>query len=119
MWIEQSADAEVERRFVHARHRKPGEHDFVATIGGDPVGVCSLSIGDRIADLGGMLTRESWRSRGIQAACIAHRLTVAVEMGCDLAVTSATPGTSSARNIERAGFEAIYTSAGLLLEMRP
>ena len=113
MWAEQSRDADVERRFARARHAKSGEHDFVAAIDGGPVAVCSLSIGDGFADLGGMLTREPWRGRGIQAACIAHRLAFAARSGCDLAVTSATPGTASARNIERAGFQAIYTSVGL------
>jgi hypothetical protein len=34
---------------------------------GAEVAVCSLSIGDGFADLGGMLTREPWRGRGIQA----------------------------------------------------
>jgi GNAT superfamily N-acetyltransferase len=114
IWVEQSRDADVERRFVRARHAKPGEHDFVAAINGDPVAACSVSIGDGVADLGGMMTRASWRGRGVQAACIAYRLAFAARSGCDLAVTSATPGTSSARNIERAGFQAIYTSVGLL-----
>lgn len=119
MWVEQSRDAAVERRFVRARHAKPGEHDFIAAIDGEPVAACSVSIGERVADLGGMMTREPWRGRGVQAACIAHRLVFAARSGCDLAVTSATPGTASARNIERAGFQAIYTSVGLLREMRP
>jgi GNAT superfamily N-acetyltransferase len=119
IWIEQSADPDTERRFTRARHAKPGEHDFIVSIEDVPVAVCSVSMHDGLADLGGMMTRPPWRGRGVQAACIAHRLVFAARSGCDLVVTSAPPGTASARNIERARFQAIYTSAGLLREMRP
>ncbi len=119
VWIEHSDDADRERRFTQARHAKPGEHDFVVSMDGVPVAVCSLSIHDGLADLGGMLTRAEYRGRGLQAACLDRRLTFAGESGCELALAGATPGTSSARNIERAGFEALYTSVALVRPRRP
>jgi GNAT superfamily N-acetyltransferase len=119
LWIEQSDDADGERRFTRARNAKPGEHDFVVSLDGAPVAVCSLSIHDGLADLGGMLTCTEYRNRGIQAACLDHRLAYAAESGCDPTTAGATPGTSSARNIERAGFEALYTSAALRRSLRP
>lgn len=118
-WIEHSDDADRERRFTQARHAKPGEHDFVVSMDGVPVAVCSLSIHDGLADLGGMLTRAEYRGRGLQAASLAYRLAFAAESGCELALAGATPGTSSARNIERAGFQALYTSVALVRPMRP
>jgi GNAT superfamily N-acetyltransferase len=119
LWIEQSDDADRERRFTRSRNAKPGEHDFIVSMDGATVAVCSLSIHDGLADLGGMLTRAEYRNRGIQAACLDHRLAYAAESGCELATAGATPGTASARNIERAGFEALYTSAALRKAMRP
>jgi hypothetical protein len=50
----------------------------------------------------------------VQQACIAHRIAFARDAGCDLLLTSATPGGTSARNLERAGFGCVYTSAGLV-----
>lgn len=113
VWGDQSVDRDVDRRFVRARHRAEGEHAFLAFSGPDLVAVCSLAMLDRVADLGGMLTRPEDRGRGVQAACIAHRLAIARDAGCDFAVTSAVPGGTSARNLERAGFECLYTSVRL------
>jgi GNAT superfamily N-acetyltransferase len=117
IWIAQSSDPDTERRFTRARHAKPGECDFVVSVDGLPAAVCSVSIHDGLADLGGMFTRTEYRGRGLQAACLAHRMAFAAESGCDLALAGATPGTASARNIERAGFEALYTSVALVREM--
>ena len=117
-WIERSPDADRERRFTRARNAKPGEHDFVVSMEDVPVAVCSLSMHADLADLGGMLTRAEYRGRGIQAACLDFRLAFAAESGCELALAGATPGTSSARNIERAGFQPLYTSVALRKAMR-
>jgi GNAT superfamily N-acetyltransferase len=114
VWITQSRDAAVERRFVSARYHAEGEHAYLVLHGDEVVAVCSLAVLDGVADLGGMLTLPAARGRGIQAACIAHRLAIAHDLGCDLAVTSAVPGGSSPRNLERAGFECLYTGVGLV-----
>jgi GNAT superfamily N-acetyltransferase len=113
-WVENSIEGpDIVQWFARARHRKPGEHDFIASLGSDVVAVCSMTISDQLADLGGMTTRQEFRRQGVQAACLAYRLKVARQAGCDLAVTSADPGGESARNIERAGFRCLYTSVGL------
>jgi GNAT superfamily N-acetyltransferase len=82
--------------------------------GGEVVAVCSIAILGGVADLGGMLTLPAARGHGIQAACITRRLSIARDLGCDLAITSAVPGGPSARNLERAGFECLYTGVGLV-----
>jgi hypothetical protein len=73
VWIEHSDDADRERRFTEARHAKPGEHDFVVSLDSLPAAVCSLSIHDGLADLGGMLTRAEYRSRRIRMRARARR----------------------------------------------
>ncbi|MDP9333023.1 MAG: GNAT family N-acetyltransferase [Actinomycetota bacterium] len=113
-WVQNSVEGPgIVQSFARARHRKPGEHDFIVTSGSEVVAVCSMTISGELADLGGMTTRPTFRRQGVQAACLAHRLSVARQAGCDLAVTSADPGGESARNIERAGFRCLYTSVGL------
>jgi len=96
-----------------ARHTKPDEHDFIASVDGAPAAICSVVLADRIADLGGMGTLPAARQQGVQQACIHHRLRLGAAAGCDLAVTSAVPGGPSARNLERAGFSCLYTSVRL------
>jgi GNAT superfamily N-acetyltransferase len=59
----------------------------------------------------GAATRAEVRGRGIQTAFLQERLKVAQAAGCDLAVTLTMPGTSSQRNVERAGFRVAYTKA--------
>jgi GNAT superfamily N-acetyltransferase len=113
-WVQNSVEGpDTVQRFARARHRKPGELDFIVTSGSEVVAVCSMTISDQLADLGGMTTGPAFRRQGVQAACLSHRLRVARQAGCDLAVTSADPGGESARNIERAGFRCLYTSVGL------
>lgn len=113
VWLHAGADAVVSR-FIRAVHHTPGERAFVAAVDGAPAAVCSVHIGGGLADLGGMTTLPAYRYRRVQRACIAGRIDVAREAGCDLVVTSATPGGESARNIERAGFVCLYTSVGLV-----
>ncbi len=52
-----------------------------------------------------------YRRRGIQSSLIAARLAQAIAAGCKLAVASTSPGSSSQRNYERAGFRVAYTKA--------
>jgi GNAT superfamily N-acetyltransferase len=72
---------------------------------GRPVGCASTTVTDRIATLGGMSTLPSERGRGVQAALIAHRLRRAVELGCEVATSSAAPDSGSERNLIRHGFD--------------
>ena len=51
--------------------------------------------------------------RGVQAALIAHRLRMAAEAGCDLAVSSTVPANASERNLARAGFRPLYETVTL------
>jgi GNAT superfamily N-acetyltransferase len=105
---------DIGNRFLAARHHMAGEHDWVVRLDDDPVAVCSLLITAGTAELGGMGVLPTARARGVQRACLAHRIAIARDAGCDLLLTTATPGGSSARNIERAGFRCLYTQVGLV-----
>ncbi|HEY1739461.1 MAG TPA: hypothetical protein VGI86_12155 [Acidimicrobiia bacterium] len=100
-------------RALEARNSLPGAHDFLARRDGVTVGVCSLIVHDGVATFGGMGVFPDQRARGVQADCVAFRLALARDLGADLALVTAPPGSASARNVERAGFVPRYTSACL------
>jgi GNAT superfamily N-acetyltransferase len=88
----------------------------------NPLCLAALVDGRMIAGAGGMLVPEhrmaaffgaatlaQYRGRGLQMAFMQERLRIAQQAGCDLAVTLTMPGTTSQRNVERAGFRVAYT----------
>ena len=75
---------------------------------GQPAGTGALKIEGDLAWLSGDTTLPEFRCRGIQQAIQRHRLHLAREAGCALAVTEAAPGSGSQRNMERLGFQVVY-----------
>ena len=76
-----------------------------------------MRIDDGVAQLGGAATRPVHRRRGVQTALIAARLAEAARQGCDLAVVTTQPGSKSQQNVQRFGFEMMYTRAVLVREV--
>jgi GNAT superfamily N-acetyltransferase len=87
-----------------------------------PLSLAAFVDGRMVATAGGVIVREQrmagffgaatlpeFRRRGIQQAFMRARLRIAQQAGCDLAVTLTMPGTTSQRNVERAGFRTAYT----------
>jgi GNAT superfamily N-acetyltransferase len=81
---------------------------------GEPAGTGSLVIDGGVGWLSGDSTLPEYRGRGIQQAVQAHRLRLAYDAGCDLAVSEAAPGGVSQRNMERLGFHVAYTYVELV-----
>ena len=81
----------------------------MARADGEPAGTGSLVIEDGVGWLSGDATLTGFRRRGIQQEIQRHRLRLAREAGCELAVTEAVPGGPSQRNMERLGFRLAYT----------
>ena len=54
------------------------------------------------------------RRRGVQSALLVSRLTDAARRGCDIAVVTTQPGSKSQQNVQRQGFELLYTRAILV-----
>jgi GNAT superfamily N-acetyltransferase len=78
-------------------------------VGGRPVGTGALVIDGGVGWLSGDSTLPEYRGRGIQQAIQHHRLRLARDAGCTLAVTESAPGSGSQRNMERLGFRLVYT----------
>jgi GNAT superfamily N-acetyltransferase len=74
----------------------------------------SLYLHDGVALLCGAATLPAHRRRGVQAALLQARLAHARAMGCELAVVTTQPGSKSQQNVQRAGFELIYSRAILV-----
>lgn len=97
---------------------------LLASLDGEPVGASSVLVhdrpgGSRVASLGGTTTLGPHRRRGVQLALLRHRLGLAAGAGCDLAVVTADPGSSSGRNARRAGFALAYTNVRVRLGAVP
>jgi hypothetical protein len=90
--------------FIAAEHRVALVRRFLLLAGGEPVAAAAMSIHDGVAVLGGASTLVAHRGCGAQARLIRHRLGVAADAGCSLAVATAVPGSGSAANLRRAGF---------------
>jgi GNAT superfamily N-acetyltransferase len=86
---------------------------LVAVIDQTPVGAASVMVLGSTAVLGGASTLPAFRRRGVQRRLIEARLAVAERSGCELAIVTADPGSSSGRNAERTGFQLICNHIGM------
>jgi GNAT superfamily N-acetyltransferase len=86
---------------------------LVAMIEGTPVGAASVMILGSTAVLGGATTLPPFRRRGVQRTLIEARLALAARAGCELAIVTADPGSSSGRNAERTGFQLTCNHVGM------
>lgn len=91
----------------------PGARCFLATVDGEPAGGGALFVADGVALLYAASTRPTYRKRGVQTALLSARIQAAAG-GCDLVSVTTTPGSGSARNVERAGFTPTYTWLSVL-----
>ena len=96
---------------VEARHPLPGWRLYVAAIDGAPAAFAALFLSGGVGSLAGAATAPRFRGRGCQSALIRRRIADAAAEGCDLIAGQAAPGSSSQRNMERAGLRVAYTKA--------
>jgi GNAT superfamily N-acetyltransferase len=92
----------------------PGSSRLLARLDGEVAGGASLYLHDKTALLCGAATLPASRRRGVQSALLQTRLRRARGAGCDLAVVTTQPGSKSQENVQRAGFELIYSRAILV-----
>jgi len=97
------------RQLAPAMAKSEGAHCFLAELEGAPIAAGMMSIKDGIAVLGGASTIPTARRRGAQGALLQVRLEHAAELGVELAMLVADPGSASQRNAERKGFRPTYT----------
>ena len=89
---------------------------YLARRDGVPAGGASLRLSEGVAHLCGAATLPAHRRQGVQSALLAARLEIAAGAGCDVAVVITEPGSKSQENVQRQGFEMLYTRAILVRE---
>lgn len=99
------------RDFVDA-----GAVAYLARYDGDVAGGASMRITDGVAQLTGAATVPAHRRRGVQTGLLTARLRDAAAAGCDVAVVTTAPGSTSQKNAQRRGFHLLYTRAVLVKE---
>ncbi|MER3554880.1 MAG: hypothetical protein C4331_11170 [Meiothermus sp.] len=99
--------------FAQVALQRPRAHSFIAWADSKPVAVGAMALRDGLAFLNGAATAPEYQGRGLQRALLETRLALAAREGCDLAAVMASPGSQSARNIERMGFRLAYTRLAL------
>jgi GNAT superfamily N-acetyltransferase len=111
LFIGEEPDPPVSRETRQARapaHMRPHFPIYLAELEGRPVAMATMFIHEGLAFLGNANTHPDARRRGCQQALIEHRLREAKHLGCDAAASDTSFGTTSHRNIERAGLRLIY-----------
>jgi GNAT superfamily N-acetyltransferase len=77
-------------------------------------GGATMRITEGVAQLTGAATAPAHRRRGVQSALLSARLADAAAAGCDVAVMTAQPGSTSHHNAQRQGFDLLYARAVLV-----
>ncbi len=108
----------VDRGAIDALLEQTSEIDgFMAYLvrrNGEVAGAGGMRIANGIAQLCGAGTLPAHRRRGVQTALLQQRLADAARAGCDIAVVTTQPGSVSQQNVQRQGFELLYTRAILV-----
>ena len=87
---------------------------YIALRDGVVAGGARLCMAEGVAQLAGATTAPEHRRRGVQAALLSARLADAAAGGCDIAVVTTLPGSKSQQNVQRQGFDLLYTRATLV-----
>ncbi|MCV7370402.1 GNAT family N-acetyltransferase [Mycolicibacterium duvalii] len=93
---------------------KAGAVAYLALCGDAVAGGASMRTTHGVAQLTGAATVPGFRRRGVQTALLAARLDDAAAAGCDIAVVTTAPGSTSQKNVQRFGFHLLYTRAVLV-----
>jgi GNAT superfamily N-acetyltransferase len=92
----------------------PGMTLYLARRDGVIAGGGSIRVANGIVQMSGASTLPPYRRRGVQTTLLCARLADAARQGCDLAITCTEPASKSQENMQRAGFELLYSRAVLV-----
>ena len=81
----------------------------VVRLNGSIAGGGSLRFDAGIAQFTGAATLPAFRRRGVQTALLRWRLEHARAAGCDVAIVTTQPASKSQQNVQREGFQLLYS----------
>ena len=93
-----------------------GARLYLASVDGAPAGAGGFRVAGEFAQLTGAGTVPAFRRRGVQKALVRTRMQDAREAGCEYAIVTTQPGSTSQANMERFGFALGYARAVLARE---
>ena len=93
--------------------------NYFALLDGEVAASASIFLCEGIAWLSNATTVEAYRHRGCQSALLRRRIERAKQLACKTVFTDAVYGSTSHRNILRAGFELAFSSINMQLEHQP
>ncbi len=91
---------------------------YLARRDGKPVGAGTMRMFAGVAQMCGAATLPAHRRRGVQSALLLRRLAEASDNGCTVAIVTTQPGSKSQENVQRQGFELLYSRNVLRREPR-
>jgi hypothetical protein len=86
-----------------------GSYPYIAEFEGKPVATGMMFVHEGVAILAGASTVPDGRNKGAQNALLFDRLAHAADLGCNMAMMAAAPGSQSQCNAQKNGFEIAYT----------
>lgn len=84
-------------------------HCYLAELEGRTAGGGFMAVCDGVALLGATSVLPEFRNLGVHAALLRERLGAAADLGCDIIMSSTSPGSPSQRNLQRHGLRVMYT----------
>ena len=103
--------AAMRRFLLYARDDAINDRRADLAAGRVPIAAAAMTVHGDVAVLGGAATLPAYRGQGAQSRLVRHRLRLAADAGCALAVATAGPDTVSAANLRKAGFRVYRRSA--------
>ena len=111
VWLEGRAESERAFQASVAAAEFADWRCYAALIDGRPVAMAGLFVNQGAGYMASAYTSPGFRGRGLQTVLLSRRIRDAAAAGCDLIVSTATPGSQSQRNIERLGLRTAYTQS--------
>ena len=108
-WSQYAEFKELIAEFCGMNFSRKQSYCFFGLIDSIPIATGSLIVQGNTALLAGASTIPSARQRGAQNAILNTRLQFAQDLGCDIAMVVAAPGSSSQKNAQRNGFDIAYS----------
>lgn len=110
-WEASAGFSDTMKKFIEKWNSYSGWYLLLAFDDGVPISTAVLFVYDKAAYLADATTPPFFRGRGGQSSLLTARIQKAKELGCDVIFSRADFGSTSHKNMERAGLPLSYTRA--------